>query len=288
MHALSMIHFPGYSIFHTHTEALLLSSFPEIFDTKVEPTVDPTGPSIKPIAKNPIQFANRPPPSTFQVLMSEKRALPWLNSPPDGFLKRDQRTKSETMYMIRHGICGTKDVPKISFEVVGSTGNIYRTIIDEVPTCDCPDVKFRKVQCKHICFVLSAMDVPVELRYQKSFLPSELRKMLATLSSKRKLDTTSLASTRDRKPVEGECPICFSDFKPNQKTTWCKDCGSNFHQACFEKWRAAMQASNDVVRCLYCKVPWKGDEHETPRPTGKAVGTEERRSKLKYPNVGDN
>lgn len=56
------------------------------------------------------------------------------------------------MYMIRHGIGGTKDVPKISFEVVGSTGNIYRTIIGKVPTCDCPDVKFRKVQCKHMCF----------------------------------------------------------------------------------------------------------------------------------------
>ncbi|KAJ9482357.1 hypothetical protein VN97_g11073 [Penicillium thymicola] len=234
------------------------------------------------MAQNFIQLAKRTPPSTFQVLMSEKRTLPWLNSPPAGFLERDQRTESQTMYMIRHGISGTKDVPKISFEVVGSTGSIYRTIIDKVPTCDCPDVRFRKVQ------FLSAMDVPVELRYQQTFLPSELRKMLATLSSKRKLNTTSLASTGDRKPVEGECPICFSDFKPNQKTTWRQDCGSNFHQACFEKWGAAMQASDDVVRCLYCKVPWKGDEHETSYATGKAVGTEERRSKLKYPNVGDN
>lgn len=56
------------------------------------------------------------------------------------------------MYMIRHGISGTKDVPKISFEVVGSTGNIYRTIIGNLPTCDCPDVRFRKAQCKHMCF----------------------------------------------------------------------------------------------------------------------------------------
>ncbi|KAJ5426732.1 hypothetical protein N7465_001802 [Penicillium sp. CMV-2018d] len=240
------------------------------------------------MAQNPIQFAKRTPPSAFQVLMSEKRPLPWLNSPPDGFLERDQRTKSQSMYMIRHGIGGTKDAPKIPFEVVGSTGNIYRTIIGKVPTCDCPDVRFRKVQCKHMCFVLSAMDVPGELRYQRSFLPSELREMLATLSLKRKLNTTALTSAGDRKPVEGECPICFNDFKPNQKTTWCQECGSNFHQACFEKWGATMQASDDDVRCLYCKVPWKGEEHKTPHPTGKAVGPEERRSKLKYPNVGDN
>ncbi|KAJ5529987.1 hypothetical protein N7527_003380 [Penicillium freii] len=217
------------------------------------------------MAQNPIQFARRTPPSAFQVLMSEKRPLPWLNSPPDGFLERYQRTKSQR-----------QDAPKISFEVVGSTGNIYRTIIGKVPTCDCPDVRFRKVQCKHMCFdtyhtysapyrptttlcflliccqVLFAMDVPRELRYQRSFLPSELREVLATLSLKRKLNTTALTSAGDRKPVEGGCPICFNDFKPNQKTTWCQECGSNFHQACFEKWGATMQASDDVVRCLYC------------------------------------
>lgn len=27
--------------------------------------------------------------------MSEKRALPWLGSPPDGFLEREQRIKSQ-------------------------------------------------------------------------------------------------------------------------------------------------------------------------------------------------
>ncbi|KAJ5704778.1 hypothetical protein N7536_000467 [Penicillium majusculum] len=220
--------------------------------------------------------------------MSEKRALPWLDSPPDGFLEREQRIKSQKMYMIRHSISRTKDVPQISFEVVGSTGNIYRTIIGNVPFCDCPDVRFRKVQCKHMCFVLSAMDVPSELRYQRSFLPSELREMLATLSLKRKLDTTTPTTAGEKKPVDGECPICFNDFKPKQKTTWCQDCGSNFHQGCFEKWRAAIQTSDNAVRCLYCKLPWKGDEPETPRPTPKAVEPEQRRSKMKYPNVGDN
>ncbi|KGO68410.1 hypothetical protein PITC_070350 [Penicillium italicum] len=56
------------------------------------------------------------------------------------------------MCMIRHSIGGTANVPKMTFEVVGSTGNVYKTIIGKVPTCDCPDVIFRKVQCKHICF----------------------------------------------------------------------------------------------------------------------------------------
>ncbi|CAG8891163.1 unnamed protein product [Penicillium egyptiacum] len=156
-----------------------------------------------------------------------------------------------SMYMIRHQIGGTKHIPQISFEVVGSTGNIYETVIGKVPTCNCPDVIFRKTQCKHICFVLSAMNVPRQLMYQRSFLPSELREMLAVLSLKRTLDTTTLTSAGKRGPIEDECPICFHDFETDKKTTWCQSCGSNFHKACFKKWEATMDASHTVVRCLY-------------------------------------
>lgn len=114
MHALSMIHFPSWrfylSYYHGSTPCLKvpvnakdikpssspgLPSFFDIFDTKVEPTVEPAGLRHKPMAENPIQVAKRTPPCAFQVLMSEKRALPWLNSPPDGFLERVQRTKSQ-------------------------------------------------------------------------------------------------------------------------------------------------------------------------------------------------
>ena len=89
------------------------------------------------------------------------------------------------------------------------------------------------------------MDVPGKLRYQREFLPSvsprklqsslylsisltilhlnqELREMLAALSLKRTLDTTTLPSTGERKPVEGECLICFHDFETEQETTWCR------------------------------------------------------------------
>ncbi|KAJ5044625.1 hypothetical protein NUH16_001431 [Penicillium rubens] len=141
--------------------------------------MEPVSPSNKlvPRAENSIQVAERTPPNAFQILMSGKRTLPWLASPPDGFLARVSRTQTQvqlpfSMYMIRHKVGGTQDIPQISFEVVGSTGNIYKTVIGKVPTCDCPDVRFRKTQCKHICFVLSAMDVPEQLMYQRSFLPS--------------------------------------------------------------------------------------------------------------------
>ncbi|EKV19523.1 hypothetical protein PDIG_02520 [Penicillium digitatum PHI26] len=134
----------------------------------------------------------------------------------------------------------------MTFEVVGSTGNIYKTSIGNVPTCDCPDVRFRKVQCKHICFsliycqVLHAMNVA-----------QELREMLAALSLKRILDRTTLTTTGERKPIEGECPICFHDFENKEITTWRQLCGSNLHETCFKVWEATAHASHDIVRCLY-------------------------------------
>lgn len=212
-----------------------------------------------------------------------------------------------SMYMIRHSIGGTANAPKMAFEVVGSTGNIYRTTIGKVATCDCPDVRFRKVQCKHICFgksqpcsadtymyllysvqpnyhslyfaniLLSSIcngchwgiEVPAGILAIRESLQTpikhhsvyisltqlrdaqELREMLAAFSLKRILDTTTLASTGERKPIEGGCPICFHDFETNKKTTWCQSCGSNFHEACFKKWERTLNAYHDVVHCLY-------------------------------------
>ncbi|KAJ5446604.1 hypothetical protein N7445_001425 [Penicillium cf. griseofulvum] len=56
------------------------------------------------------------------------------------------------MSITAHTIGGTKDVPEISFDVVGSTGSVYKTVIGKVPRCNCPDVRFQKAQYKHICF----------------------------------------------------------------------------------------------------------------------------------------
>ncbi|KAG0156792.1 hypothetical protein PDIDSM_3973 [Penicillium digitatum] len=197
--------------------------------------------------------------------MSEKRALPWLDSPPDGFFERFAHIEGRL-----HNVDETANIPKMTFEVVGSTGNIYKTSIGNVPTCDCPDVRFRKVQFLH------AMNVA-----------QELREMLAALSLKRILDRTTLTTTGERKPIEGECPICFHDFENKEITTWRQLCGSNLHETCFKVWEATAHASHDIVRCLYCKALWKGDEREMPHPCGEVVRAKGVRSPGRYLNVGD-
>ncbi|OQE08543.1 hypothetical protein PENVUL_c009G03219 [Penicillium vulpinum] len=244
----------------------------------VDPKVQPATPARKLKTKNPTQVAQRTPLNASEVLVSTKRALPWVETPTKEFLLRDSRNEKQmrvninepgmlwlanlafSMNIISHDIGGTKDVPEISFDVVGSTGSIYKTVIGKVPRCECPDYRFRKAQCKHICFVLSAMDVPGKLRYQRSFLPSELREMIASSSLDRIVETSGIISTGRSKPIEGECPICFNDFNSNQETMCCQVCDNHVHEACFKNWKATALGAKDVVRCLFCKASWKSDE----------------------------
>lgn len=46
----------------------------------------------------------------------------------------------------------TEEAPEEIFDVVGSTGNVYKVHIGKVPFCSCPDSK-KGNQCKHVVYV---------------------------------------------------------------------------------------------------------------------------------------
>ncbi|KAJ5745472.1 hypothetical protein N7520_010654 [Penicillium odoratum] len=164
------------------------------------------------------------------------------------------------------------DEPEISFDIVGSTGNIYKTIIGKEPTCDCPDGK-RGNQCKHICYALVyALKAPRELQYQLAFLTTELHEILKG-SPLNRIQTVSVDPTDGKqKPIEGDCPICFMEFEPNEKVVWCKSaCGNNIHKACFDQWAVTTRKSG--VRCVYCRTPWKADKPDIDIETIRKSGS---------------
>lgn len=55
------------------------------------------------------------------------------------------------MFVVGQTVTGTDENPELEFDIVGSTGNIYRTVIRKEPTCSCPDARNGN-QCKHICY----------------------------------------------------------------------------------------------------------------------------------------
>ena len=109
------------------------------------------------------------------------------------------------------------------------------------------------------------LKAPQHLEYQLAFLSSELREIFA----RSPLPSADAAEENDesdafskRKPIEGDCPICFMPFEPDEREdiVWCRAaCGNNIHRACFEQW--AKSQNGREVRCVY----WYVARHATVR-----------------------
>lgn len=86
----------------------------------------------------------------------------------------------------------------------------------------------------------------------KSNSVQELREIFQRVPISPKDNASTDDTSGKRKPVEGDCPICFMEFDPKtEDIVWCKTaCGNNVHKTCFQRW-AATQRTNGGVRCVY-------------------------------------
>ncbi|TGJ79249.1 hypothetical protein E0Z10_g9508 [Xylaria hypoxylon] len=159
--------------------------------------------------------------------------------------------------------CGTSDCPEEEIEITGSTGNIYKVHVAQLPSCDCPQ-GHKGNQCKHIVFVMSrVLRARADLVYQLALLSAELREIFEGAPSI-EIDGENNSKSQDpnRKQIEGDCPICFTPFEGTEDTVYCRaTCGQNIHKECFEMWAATKrQGTRDAVTCPMCRSPWQGDE----------------------------
>ena len=110
-----------------------------------------------------------------------------------------------------------------------------------------------------------------DLAYQLAFLTTELDEIFAKAPAPSQSgDTPSTATDTggQRKPVEGDCPICAMEFEAAEnirgEIIWCKAaCGQNVHRHCFEQWARAKPGQE--AKCVYCRSLWKGDEDTIKR-----------------------
>ena len=113
------------------------------------------------------------------------------------------------------------------------------------------------------------LKAPAYLCYQKAFLSEELASIFAnapvTRAAEHELnhehsfgDNEDQNHAGNRKPIDGECPICVFDMDPNENIVWCKaSCGQNFHKDCFEQWKRSKNGGR--VTCVYCRAEWQED-----------------------------
>ncbi|KAK7916878.1 E3 ubiquitin-protein ligase Zswim2 [Apiospora marii] len=197
----------------------------------------------------------------------EKRLRVFRAKAPRAFRENYQRATTQRFYVLGRTRGGDDWCPEEVVELTGSTGNIYHVHVARQPTCDCPH-GLKGNQCKHILYVLSrVLHARFDLVYQLALLSSELWEIFQgapPIEVGDEAEGAGAAADRNRKSVEGDCPICFSEFEAGDKTVYCKaTCGNNIHTECFEMWAATKRQSpgaKDQVTCPMCRSLWQGDD----------------------------
>jgi hypothetical protein len=192
----------------------------------------------------------------------EKRLRRWRAHAPSAYREIRNRALTQRMFALdRLRSTDNPEHPTETISLAGTTGNVYTISIDKVPTCDCPHAK-KGNQCKHVVYVMSRiLRAPPDLEYQLAFTSSELKDIFSNAPPLPSEIASNDVQDGNRKPVEGECPICCCDFELSSSETvvYCKAaCGNNIHKDCFSKWAATK--SGQTITCPFCRSPWQGDE----------------------------
>jgi hypothetical protein len=193
------------------------------------------------------------------------------------------RATSQRFFVLSRSRTGRGDEQEEAIELAGSTGNIYTVTVARQPSCDCPHAKAGN-QCKHVLYVMArVLRAKYDYVYQLALLRSELREIFDSAGPIP--SEGGEKEDNNRKPIEGECPICYEALEKDEALVYCRaSCGQNMHKACLEMWAATKRAQGSAakVTCPYCRQPWEGDQEMVKKieTTGK-VGAEG------YRNVAD-
>ncbi|KAI1778730.1 hypothetical protein F4818DRAFT_227050 [Hypoxylon cercidicola] len=193
----------------------------------------------------------------------EKRLRRFRAEPPQSFDVIYDRAMSQRFYVLQRTRGGSEYCPEESVELTGSTGNIYVVHIAQQPTCTCPHA-VKGNQCKHVVFVMSTvLRARFDLVYQLALLTTELQEIFEN-APPIDIDDQSGTETHDknRKSLDGDCPICFTPFEGVEDTVYCRaTCGQNIHTECFEMWATTKRKSGrEQVTCPMCRTPWQDDD----------------------------
>jgi hypothetical protein len=193
----------------------------------------------------------------------EKRARLFRKKAPQSYMAVKERALTQRLTVLSRERCGSDHVPEEKVIVAGSTGNVYTVSIGLVPSCDCPHAK-KGHQCKHIIYVmLRVLKAREDVAYQLALVSSELREVIKNAPPIPGVETNGKDGTEkdgeddNRKPIEGECPICYDELGGMEAIVYCKaSCGNNVHKDCMQKW---ISISRGQATCPYCRAKWEAE-----------------------------
>jgi hypothetical protein len=193
----------------------------------------------------------------------EKRLRRYRAAPPQRYLEIKERAMTQRLTVLSRERCGTDETPEEKITMAGSTGNVYTQRIKLVPSCNCPHA-LKGNQCKHIIYVmLRVLKARENIAYQLALTSTELRETLKNAPPIPGIETdpTDAQGEQDgnRKPIEGECPICYDDLEAGKDAiVYCKaSCGNNVHKDCMQKW---ISMTRGKATCPYCRAIWAAED----------------------------
>jgi hypothetical protein len=233
----------------TPRKAKKIKSVPELIDLTED------SPKKTPAKKRGKRDADAP--------AEEKRARVFRKKAPQSYIAIKERAFTQRLTVLSRERCGSNDAPEEKVIIAGSTGNVYTVSVGLVPSCDCPHAK-KGNQCKHIVYVmLRILKAREDVAYQLALIRSELREVIKNAPPIPGVETDGKDGTEqegqdgNRKPIEGECPICYDELGGNEAIVYCKaSCGNNVHKACMQNWIAV---SKGKATCPYCRAKWEVD-----------------------------
>ncbi|EST07491.1 Zinc finger, RING-type [Kalmanozyma brasiliensis GHG001] len=210
-------------------------------------------------------------------------------------LKRIMKVSLERMYLIHRFRAPGYD--REEFDVSGSTGNVYKVVLDRQVDCSCMDFRLRRQVCKHMLFVyikvlrlkghlpvytqvrLSAEDL--ERVFEEALLnpleqavaKPDLRKAWETAVGYQPNDeeqasgsgVTEESTAPEGKrmlPEEGDvCGVCYEDLEPGsvEGLEFClASCGRPTHTDCLATW---FKTRGYDHTCIWCRAKWQESSH---------------------------
>lgn len=178
---------------------------------------------------------------------------------------RKERGRTQNIFLIETII--NENNKERNYMIMGSTGNVYKVTIKEIPECTCPDFQTRNRRCKHIYFVLIRImkttnedkDIYTNLELELMFtnIPTITNNLIIGDNSKKKYEqlknelgnnTTEI----EKKGLDDVCPVCLDDLTDGNELDFCKySCGRSIHKLCFSMW-----CKKNTAKCVYCNSDW--------------------------------
>ena len=110
---------------------------------------------------------------------------------------RKYRSQEHQLFLINIFKCNSKYSKK--FIIIGTCGYIYNVIINQHPTCNCPDFD-KGFRCKHIYFVLiQILKIDPEIEDNTFFTNTQLAQFLNNIKVDSHLINQDIKSIYDRR-----------------------------------------------------------------------------------------